>query len=315
MSKHVEHWRDTTQLNNIRVAEQIRDDRIDILVDLAGHTRNNRLFVFARKPAPVQATWIGYPNTTGVKMIDYRITDAITDPFPDADARNTEQLVRLPGCFLCYAPPADSIEPAPPPSQAAGHITFGAFNRIAKVSDFTIDLWAKVLSRVPKSKLIFKGDGLTMTTMPQCRRRLTRGGIDSSRIEFQYHSPSKREHLAHMARVDIALDTYPYNGTTMTCDWLWTGVPVVTLSGQTHASRVGRSLLTTVGLSELAVDTPEQYVDLAVQLAGDAVRLSELRRGLRSRMKNSPLTDGAAFTKNLEIAYRQMWQTWCAKQA
>ena len=266
-----------------------------------------------RKPAPIQLTWIGYPNTTGVKAIDYRITDAITDPPPDADERHVERLVRLPGCFLCYAPPTESVEAGQLPLEANGFVTFGAFNRMAKVSDVTVDLWAKILAGVAQSKLLLKGDGLTPGTMPIWMDRLSRFGIDPARVETLERLPSKREHFDQMCRADIALDTYPYNGTTMTCEWLWMGVPIINLAGRTHASRVGKSLLTAMGLPELSADTPDRYIDLAIEWANNVQKLAELRQSLRSRLLQSPLTAASSFTRHLENAYREMWHAWCAE--
>lgn len=307
-----DQWRDITRLNDQQFAEQVRQDQIDILIDLAGHTNAMRLPAFARKPAPVQVTWLGYPDTTGMSAMDYRITDAITDPLGDADARHVERVIRLPGCFICFAPFAEPLDSGPLPALANGFVTFGCFNRMAKVSGMTMDLWAKVLDAVPNSKLMLKGGGLAPSSFDSWLKRLAEHGIDPSRVIPLPASPTKREHLIEMQSVDIALDTFPYNATTVTCEWLWSGVPAVTLTGQTHASRVGLSLLTAVGIPEYATTTPAQYVQTATQLANDLPRLGELRSTLCTRLLTSPLTDASAFTRNLESAYRQMWQRFCA---
>jgi protein O-GlcNAc transferase len=315
---YVPNWRDIIALDDTQVVNLIRQDRIDILVDLAGHSASNRLPVFARKPAPIQVTYLGYPDTTGLTAIDYRFTDAFADPPPPhpSDSLNVETLIRLPHCFLCFRPSAEAPAVGPLPAQAAGHITFGSFNALSKISPKTLSLWAEILTRVPASRLLLKSHGLADI---QPRQRLlesfTSRGIAADRLILQPPTASTAAHLATYNQLDLALDSYPYHGTTTTCEALWMGVPVITLAGPIHAARVGVSLLSNVGLPELIARTPEQYVQLAVDLAGDLPRLADLRATLRPRMQSSPLTDAPAFTRHVEDAYRAMWQRWSTRPA
>jgi protein O-GlcNAc transferase len=308
-----DHWLVTVGLSDQRLAERIRTDGIDILVDVAGHTSGDRLLVFARKPAPVQVTWLGYPNTTGLKAIDYRLVDAVTDPAGEADAWASETLVRLKGGFLCYSGLRDGPEPTSAPCLRTGTVTFGSFNNPAKVSTATFDAWGKLLSRLPQARLILKGISFAdAATRALFLDRLGERGVPAERVELLAWHPGPAEHLALYHRVDIALDPFPYNGTTTTCDALWMGVPVITLLGYRHAGRVGASLLTQVGLTDLIADSIEEYVEIAVALAGDPGRLDELHRILRPRMAASPLCDEGAFASKMEAAFRSMWQHWCA---
>jgi protein O-GlcNAc transferase len=305
-----DHWVTTVGMSDDGLAERIRRDGIDILVDLVGHTAKNRLPVFARKPAPIQVTWLGYPNTTGLKAIDYRLVDVVTDPNGEADALASETLVRLPEGFLCYGAPDEA--PLPAPSLTTGVVTFGSFNSPAKLSAATLDAWAQVLARLPKARLLLKGKVFADdATRASYFDHLGKRRVAPERVEFVAWLPDQA-HLALYHRVDIALDPFPYNGTTTTCEALWMGVPVVALRGDRHAGRVGASLLTQIGMTDLIADSVEAYVDTAVALAGDRVRLSELRHSLRSRMAASPLCDASAFTRKIEDSYRTMWQRWCA---
>lgn len=305
------HWRNIKELEDVAVAELIRQDGIDILVDLAGHTGGNRLPVFALKPAPVQVTYLGYPNTTGLSAIDYRLTDAIADPPGIVDGFYTEQLVRLPHGFLCYEAPTEQLEVAPSPAHSQRLVTFGCFNNFSKLSPCVLECWAKILAQLPESKLLLKSrvliDTATVTTL---RARFGELGIQPDRIELAPHIVSNVAHLELYSRVDIALDTFPYNGTTTTFEALWMGVPVVTLTGKVHACRVGAAILNMVGLSELIADSPEAYVQSAVSLAQDMKRLNRLRGEIRGRLQASPLMDAKAFTQSLESTYRDMWQAW-----
>jgi predicted O-linked N-acetylglucosamine transferase (SPINDLY family) len=313
VTAHFKHscnvWRDIVDLPDEEVAAQVRSDAIDVLVDLSGHTGGNRLCVFARRPAPVQTTYLGYANTTGMTAIDYRLTDALADPPGMTDALNVEKLWRLPGCAWCYHPSEDAPEIQP---RGNGPITFGCFNAYAKINARMVDLWAQLLKRAPGSRLLLKSTGAGQASS---RRRLTdqfaQCGISSDRIEMRGQIAGSRAHLELYGQVDVALDTYPYHGTTTTCESLWMGVPVVSLSGRTHISRVGVSLLTYAGLPELIAQTPEEYVRLAAALAGDLPRLAELRRTLRPRMQASALLDAPRFALDVEAAYRQMWRAWC----
>ena len=307
-----DHWLVTVGLSDNELAERIRTDGIDILVDLAGHTANNRLRVFARKPAPVQATWLGYPNTTGLEAIDYRLVDAVTDPPGEAYAWASEFLVRLEGGFLCYGGLKGGPEPRVPSCLTAGTVTFGSFNNPAKVSAATFDAWAMLLSRLPQARLLLKGKpfadaGASALFLAQLGER----GVAAERVELIALLPGAAAHLAIYHRVDVALDLFPYNGTTTTCEALWMGVPVVTLRGDRHAGRVGASLLSQIGLLDLIANSVEEYVEIAVALASDPARLIDLRRSLRPRMAASSLCDGRAFARKIEAAFRTMWRHWC----
>ncbi|MBV9970968.1 MAG: tetratricopeptide repeat protein [Xanthobacteraceae bacterium] len=307
-----DRWVPTVGMSDAALAERIRRDRIDILVDLAGHTAKNRLPVFAAKPAPVQVTWLGYPNTTGLCAIDYRLVDAVTDPDARDEALATETLVRLPGGFLGYGPPGNAPEPSVPPCLSSGTVTFGSFNNPSKLSAGTLEAWARLLTRLPAARLLLKGKPFACAvTRASFVERLRRRGVAKEQIELAPWLPDET-HLARYDQVDIALDPFPYNGTTTTCEALWMGVPVVTLRGDRHAARVGASLLTQIGLSDLIADTVVEYVELAAGLADDPVRLTDLRRSLRPRMAASPLCDAPAFARKIEAAYRAMWQRWCA---
>lgn len=307
-----DHWLMTVGLSDDELAERIRMDGIDILVDLAGHTANNRLRVFSRKPAPVQATWLGYPNTTGLDAIDYRLVDAVTDPAGEADAWASETLVRLEGGFLCYGGLTAAPEPRALPCLMAGAVTFGSFNNPAKVSATTFDAWATLLSRLSQARLLLKGKPFADAgTRGLFLAHLGERGVAAERVELVAWVPGVAAHLAAYHRVDIALDPFPYNGTTTTCEALWMGVPVVTLRGDRHAGRVGASLLSQIGLPDLIANSVEEYVEIAVALAGDPARLIDLRGSLRPRMAASPLCDGRAFARKIETVFRTMWQHWC----
>jgi predicted O-linked N-acetylglucosamine transferase (SPINDLY family) len=309
-----DHWLVTVGMRDDALAQRMRADIIDILVDLAGHTAKNRLRVFGRKPAPVQVTWLGYPNTTGLGSIDYRLVDAVTDPEGVSDGLATETLVRLPGGFLCYAPLIEAPAPSPPPSSTTRVVTFGSFNNPAKTSAATLDAWAALLGRLPASRLVLKG--LPFADAATCASFLARLGerdVAAERVELMPWQPGAAAHLSAYHRLDIALDPFPYNGTTTTCEALWMGVPVVTRMGERHAGRVGASLLTQIGATDLIARSAEEYVDIALALANDPARLSALRRSLRPRMAASSLCDAHAFARKIEAAYRSMWQKWCKR--
>jgi len=307
-------WRWTTGQSDAHVAELIRQDRIDILVDLAGHTADNRLLVFARKPSPVQVTYCGYPGTTGLTTMDYRLTDAYADPPGQTEQYHTEQLVRLPRTFLCFRPSANAPPVGPLAALANGHITFGSFNHVAKITDPTVALWSQILRQVPGSRLLLKSPGLgDAAPRQQLLDRFAAQGVGPERLEMHARIPSLGSHLELYHRVDIALDPFPYHGTTTTCEALWMGVPVVSLAGQHHASRVGVSLLSNVGLPQLIAVDPQGYVRIVVNLANDLPRLVELRIGLRDRVAKSPLLDAPGFARDVEAAYREMWRRWCQR--
>jgi predicted O-linked N-acetylglucosamine transferase (SPINDLY family) len=305
---HGEHWQSLTGLADGPAAELIRQDQIDILVDLSGHTSHHRLLVFAHKPAPVQVTFLGYPNTTGLATIDYRLTDAYADPPGLTEPYHSEQLFRLPQCAWCYQPAASP----PVRPREEGPITFGCFNNFAKVTEPMLLLWSRILHLVPGSRMLLKAGAFgSAKTQQRVREFLGAAGIDPERLELRGYEPDRDDHLALYRRLDVALDTFPYHGTKTTCEALWMGVPVVTLAGKTHASRVGVSLLTNIGLPELIARSPEEYVRLAAELAGDPPRLSHLRNTLRQRMEASPLMDAPRFARDIEAAYRAMWRKWC----
>lgn len=299
-----DHWRDIAPLDDEAAAALIRADQLDLLVDLAGHTARHRLLVLARRPAPVQATWIGYPNTTGLDAIDYRLTDAISDPPGQTDRCHSEKLVRLPGTFSVYQPD----EYAPPvgalPAENAGTFTFGSFNNFAKLSPATLALWAQILREVPGSRLMLKSRGLDDPGVAaRLRATFTAAGVESSRLLLNAAELSTADHLALYHGIDVGLDPFPYNGTTTTCEALWMGVPVLTLAGRTHVARVGASLLTHTGLEEWIAATPADYVAKAVAAARDLPRFAELRRTLRERLRTSALCDAAGFTRGLEETF------------
>ncbi len=308
LQAHVDCWRSIVGVSDEQVVEMIRRDSIDILVDLGGHTANNRLWFFARKPAPVQVTYLGFPLTTGLEAIDYRLTDAFADPPGQTESYHSEKLIRLPATAWCYHP---GSSPAPTERQA-GPITFGSFNSFAKVTEPMLQRWAEILLAVPESRLLLKAAGLgSETVRERVRKILSESGIVPERLELLYPEATHAAHIAHYRKMDIALDTFPYHGTTTTCEALWEGVPVVSLAGKSHVSRVGVSLLSNVGLPDLVAHSVEEYRQIAVNLANDLPRLANLRSTLRQRMEASPLMDAPRFTRHIEAAYRQMWRTWC----
>ena len=314
LKSRVQHWRVTVGLDDAAFRRQVREDRIDILVDLAGHTARTRIAAFAVRPAPATVTWLGYPATTGLATVDYRFTDAIADPPGLADRLHTETLVRLPEGFLCYNPPTDAPAVSPTPALAKGAVTFGSFNNLAKVTPEVIATWARLLQSVPGSRLLLKGwifaDAALRKRMIE---RFAALGVAAERIDLRPMIPGVAQHLRLYRDVDIGLDPFPYNGTTTTCEAFWMGVPVVTLVGDRHAARVGLSLLSRIGLAHLASPDMDSYVATAAALARDITALNELRLGLRERMRKSPLMDAPRFARDIETAYRTMWRAWCAR--
>ena len=303
-----EHWRDTALLDDAQTAALVREDRIDLLVDLAGHTAGNQLLAFARKPAPVQVTWIGYPNTTGLGAMDYRLTDAITDPPGLTEAFHREQLVRLPGPFSCYLPSVESPEVSPLPALAAGHITFGSFNHFSKLTPAVVELWARLLRECPAARLLLRARSLAdKETAARLRATFADLGVEPTRLELDGSQLSIAAHQGRYDRVDLALDPFPYNGTTTTCEALWMGIPVITLAGRTHVARVGASLLTHLGTPEWIAHSPDDYIDRCRTVISDLPKLAAIRTGLRDRFRASPLGNATAFTKNLEETYATLW--------
>ncbi len=305
-------WHQIYNIEDIYVSRKIRELGIDILVDLSGHTEFHRLLLFAYKPAPVQATWLGYLATTGLATMDYRICDIYTDPIGLTERFHTEQLARLPDCQWCYAPYVDLSPIGELPLLHNSNLTLGSFNNPSKLNDRVLEVWGKILNTIPKSRL-----QIAAVSPGRAQQRilsiLERAGVKLERVEFIPRLPY-RDYLASITEVDIALDPFPYNGGTTSIDTLIMGVPVVTLAGDRSIARGGVSLLSNLGLTELIAATPQDYVDIVRQLADDPARLAALRSSLRDRVQSSPLMDGERFTRNLEALYRQMWQTWCDTQ-
>lgn len=310
-------WRDIVGLSDDALTAQVRQDRIDVLVDLTMHMERNRLLVFARKPTPVQVTWIGYPSTTGLRTIDYRLSDPYLDP-PAADggaggdeAFYAERTRRLPHTYWCYQPREDLPEPNELPALRNGFVTFGCLNSFNKVTEPTRRLWAAVLRRMPESRMLI----LAPAGSPRDRllRAFEEEAIDASRIEFVDRQPF-RQYMELYRRIDLGLDTFPYAGHTTTLDSLWMGVPVVSLAGKTAVSRGGFSILSNVGLPELCATSPDEFVGRATAIANDTRQLASLRGELRQRMARSPLIDGRAFAAGVEREYRSMWWSYCASR-
>ncbi len=307
-----DHWRDIRDLDDDEAADLIESDRIDIIIDLMGHTGENRMPVLARKPAPVQATWLGFPATTGMKAIDYRITDIHAEPAGMTEHLGTEKLVRLPEIFCCYKPHENS--PAVidhPPFEDNGYITFGCFNYFGKVSDDALKAWAAILKAIPDARLLLEIGGIDG---PQFRaeveNRMQRAGLPLERVILEIRKKANQFVLYN--RLDIALDPFPCVGGTTSMDTLWMGVPFVTLAGKSLVSRMGVTILTNAGLPELIAADVDDYVQIATDLAWDRDRLKKVRHNLRENAAKSPLMDQKAFARNMEAAYRQMWHNYCS---
>lgn len=307
--QHSDHWRDISALSDPQLAAAIREDRIDILVDLALHTAKNRLLVFARKPAPVQVSFAGYPAGTGLATIDYHLTDPWLEPPHDrgVDPSGPDAPFHLRHSFWCYDPAGADVAVGPLPAAAAGRVTFGCFNNLTKVNPGVVALWSKVLAAVPDSRCLLLGPaGHYRDTLIAAFRS---HGVDAARIGF-VEQQSRTDYLRAYQQIDIALDTFPYNGHTTSLDAFWMGVPVITLIGETPVARAGWSQLSNLGLTELAARSAEGFVGIAAELARDLDRLTGLRAGLRERMQPSPLMDAAGFARDIEAAYRTMWTRW-----
>jgi predicted O-linked N-acetylglucosamine transferase (SPINDLY family) len=303
-----EHFVDLSSCSDAEAAQRIEADQIDILVDLGGHTSGNRLGIFALRPAPVQVSYLGYPATTGCSFIDYRLIDALTDP-EGSEAFSTERLIRLPAPFLLYNPHSTFPGSTPPPALANGFITFGSFNFSSKITENTLDLWSRVLTEVPGSRMFIKARAFSQAAVcERFREQFSQRGIDPARLTFSGPIEGAQGHLAAYGKVDIALDTFPYNGTTTTCEALWMGVPVVSLVGDLHAARVGYSILTAVGLGGMAAPSPDNYVALAAAFSQDIHQLAVFRGQLQKAVAQSPLCDRFRLTRGLEDAYRKMLQ-------
>ncbi|MEP6673290.1 MAG: tetratricopeptide repeat protein [Chthoniobacter sp.] len=328
--QHAHQWRSTVGLTDEQFAEMIRQDGVDILVDLTQHMAGNRLAAFARKPAPVQVSFAGYPETTGVEAIEYRISDryleekmedgksrvgsplrtANSDRQSAAKSEAAEEEVFLIDSFWCYDPCGMEVEVNALPAQENGWVTFGSLNSIRKINEPVLKLWARVLVEVADSRLVL------MSPPGSCGQRIIRilegEGVAAHRVDFVERCP-RRAYLELHHRLDLVLDPFPYGGHTTSLDALWMGVPVVSLAGRRSVSRAGLSILTNLGLAELVADSEEAYGGIAVELAGNLSRLAHLRATLRSRMEGSALMDAPRFARNIEAAYRSMWQHWCAK--
>jgi protein O-GlcNAc transferase len=335
LQRLVPNWRWTCNLTDPELAQRILEDEIDILVDLAGHTRHTRLGVFARKPAPVQATWLGYLNTTGLTAMDYRITDDVLDPPDVSEVRSatydvkratsniehrtsnfsrydTEELLRLPGGMCCFAPPPDAPAVAPLPALRNHCLTLGSLHNLFKINGRALDLWSSVLQAIPTARLLLFHHTLKGTARTRIGDHLASRGIASDRMEIRQGSSSPG-YLEVYGKIDVSLDTFPCTGGVTTCESLWMGVPMLSLRGVRPAGRHSASLLARVGLDGWAADTPEEYVALAVRWAGELDNLARLRAGLRDRMLPT-LCDAQRFTRGLEEAYRTMWRRRCGQR-
>lgn len=303
-------WHRTVGMTQAELAEQIREDAIDILVDLAGHTARNRLPVFGLRPAPVQISWLGYPNTTGMTALDYRLTDAIADP-DGADRFYTERLLRLENGLTRFLPPTDAPDPGSLPADSSGRVTFGSLNNLVKLNDQVIALWSRVLRQVPGARLLLFRDMLQGKVAERVQSAFAQHGIDGSRLELRHKLDSGNTYLNVYREIDIALDPFPWNGHVTSCEALWMGVPVIALLGPVHRGRLAASVLHQVGLEGLVARNPDDYVRIAAGLAGDVQRLEQLRSGLRHQVAASPLCDGPGMAREVEAIYRQLWQHWC----
>ena len=306
---HADVWRDVFRLSDQQLADLIRQDRVDILVDTTMHIANNRMLVFARKPAPVQVTYLSYPGTTGLDTMDYRLTDPYLDPPGQDETCYSEQTIRLPETFWCYKPMVEAPPVNDLPALRTGQVTFGCLNNFCKVSVPTLTAWSRLLQTLPQARLV-------LNARPGEHRErvvayLAGRNIERDRVEFLDFMPAA-QYFHTYQRLDICLDPFPYGGGTTTCDALWMGVPVVSLAGRTGVGRGGRSILSNIGLADLVAPDAEEYVRIAVALALDRHRLADLRGTLRARMQASPLMDGPRFARHVEAAYRDMWRRWCA---
>jgi len=305
-------WRDTTSLSNSEMFAQIRKDEIDILVDLVSYTENRcRLKVFARKAAPIQVSYLGYPNTTGLGKMDYRLVDGISDPQGESDSLYTEKLYRLPNSFLCFSTDDNCPNVSPLPALENETIVFGSFNSYLKITDRTLALWSKILKRVDNAKLYIKAEIFAdQSQIEACAIRCQSLGIDRERLIIKCQNPSRNSHLSEYHNVDIHLDSFPYNGTTTTMEAMWMGVPTVTLAGNSHRSRVGASILTNAGMEDYVASDESDYVEIAASKASDLKRLSETRLGLRERLSASVLMNESKFVASLEGFFNEVYDSY-----
>ena len=307
-------WRDVVHLSELNLARLIRKDKVDVLVELTGHTANNRLAAVAMRPAPIQATWIGYPNSTGLKEVDYRITDFVTDP-EDTCQRYVETLERLPGCFLCYTPAGDAPEVQPSPVIHTGIFTFGTFNALAKITNEVVELWSLILKdSKTECRLLVKAKGMDDETGRNRVMSLFESHGIADRVDLVPLIKDNRGHLSLYGQVDVALDPFPYAGTTTTCEALWMGVPTITLRGSNHAQNVGASINHAVGLDQFVAQDKEHYLRIAQYWSRQSewFKLQGLRENLRMQVRSSILCQAEPFVTNLEKVYRKWWRTYCA---
>ena len=303
-------WRFISGLEDDEVAHQIKDDQIDILIDLGGHTSNNRLRIFTYKPAPVQVTYLGYYTGTGLGGMDYWLTDSNNTPRNTVE-RVVESIYRLPRCWVCYNPEIGGYPESTEREQNKEEITFGSFNNLTKITPAVIELWSQILTAVPGSRLLLKTAQFADPALKkEVKKQFDSHGVASTRLTILARTATFQEHLAVYRQVDIGLDPFPMNGGTTTVEALWMGTPVITLAGERFIERMGTSLLTAVGLEEMIVQSPEEYFNKAVDLAQDEERRSHWHLTLRERMAGSPLTDGRGMAQVLENSYRQMWIKW-----
>jgi len=311
-----DHWTSIINMDDQAVADRVAKDQIDILIDLAGHTADNRLLVFGLRPAPIQVNWLGYPNTTGLTCMDYRITDAVADPPGSDDQWYTEELIRLPYGFLCFQTDDTRAMVGTCPHQAQDYITFGSFNSLPKITPDVVRVWSKILRAIPNARLILKSKAFTdKTTRMRYLQEFRKQGVAAERIDLLRLIPGRDMHLAAYSNIDIGLDPFPYNGTTTTCEALWMGVPVISLRGDRHCARVGASILHHAGLPDFLAENEDGYVDIACALATDKQRLVNLRATLREKMRASALMNTEQFTRSLENAYQNMWTAWCNQKS
>lgn len=312
IKQQTDHWRDIRGIDDNEAANLIEKDNIDILIDLAGHTPQNRLMIFARKPAPIQITWLGYPATTGLNAMDYRITDIYSEPEGKTENLSIEILWRLPEIFCCYKARDNSPDVInQPPFEKNNYITFGCFNNFAKVNENVLRTWAKIMERVPDAHLLLEVQNISHPDFQaDVKNKLLRSGLPPGRVLIEETNHANQYKLYN--RIDIALDPYPCNGGTTSMDTMWMGVPFVALAGRHFVSRMGVTILTNAGLPELIANNEDEYIKIAVDLANDRDRLKKMRNGLRDRVKASPLMDQERFALNMEAAYREMWRKWCA---
>ncbi|MDH5258130.1 MAG: glycosyltransferase, partial [Gammaproteobacteria bacterium] len=307
--KYSQHWRDIVDLNDEEVIQLAINDKIDILVDLSGYSAGSRLGVFANRVAPLQISYLGYPNTTGLTTVDYRVTDYYTDPVGLTEHLNTEKLARLDDVFLCFSPQSSCPTVSESPFEKNGFITFGSFNNMAKINDDVIKIWSELLLNFSNSKLLLKSKALADPDVQQfILSRFKNYGISNDRILLKNYANDFVSHVCAYSDMDIALDTFPYNGTTTTCEALWMGVPVITLLGNSHISRVSASILHKLELDDFITHSNEDYINIACKLATDKHVLPNLRSTMRERIQNSGFINGVEFTKNLENLYQKIWQ-------